>query len=72
MSTGAELAFFYIFGILAAVELDYINHALVDVLADTRIGLLGNAESEPAEFFVKELHSLHEPACGCAGSCAAA
>ena len=35
MSTGPELAFFYIFGLLAAVEHDYINHALIDVLADT-------------------------------------
>ena len=58
MSTGPELAFFYICGLLAAVEHDYINHALIDVLADTRIGLLDNAESEPAEFILNNKHTL--------------
>ena len=59
--TGPELAFLYLFGLLDAVEHDYTNHVLVGELVDTRIGLLDSAESEPTEFFIKELHML--PGC---------
>ena len=61
MLTGPELAFLYLFGLLDAVEHDYTNHVLVGELVDTRIGLLDSAESEPTEFFIKELHML--PGC---------
>jgi hypothetical protein len=69
VSTGPELALLYLFGILGALELVYNNRVLVGVLVYSLIGVLDNAENEPAEFFIKELHSLHEPAC--AGSTAA-
>jgi hypothetical protein len=61
VSTGPELAFLYLFGLLDAVEHDYTNYVLVGELVDMRIGLLDSAESEPTEFFVKELHML--PGC---------
>ena len=37
MSTGPELPFLYLFGLLDTVEHDYINHVLVGELVDTRI-----------------------------------
>ena len=61
MSTGPELAFLYLFGLLDAVEHYYTNYVLVGELVDTHIGLLDSAESEPTEFFIKELHML--PGC---------
>ena len=53
----------YLFGILDALELDYNDRVLIGMLVFTQFGVLDNAENEPAEFFIKELHSLPGPAC---------
>ena len=43
--------FLYLFGILDALELEYNDRMLVGTLVYTHIGVLDNAENEPAVFF---------------------
>ena len=50
--TGPELAFLYLFGLLDALQLKYNNRVLVCVLVYAHNGVLNNAGSEPAEFFI--------------------
>ena len=42
---------FYLLGILGALELEYNDRVLLGVLVYTPIGILDNAENEPAVFF---------------------
>ena len=45
VSTGPELAFLYLFGLLDALELKYDGRVLVGVLVYTHIGLCDNVEN---------------------------
>ena len=46
------MAFLYLFGLLDALQLKYYIRVLVSVLVYSHYGVLDNAESEPAKFFV--------------------
>ena len=63
LSTGPELAFLYVFGLLGALQINYDGRVRVGVLVYTHIGFLDHVENEPAEFFIKALHLLPWPAC---------
>jgi hypothetical protein len=48
---------FYLLGILGALELEYNDRVLVGVLVYTPIGILDNAETKLAKFFVTIPHA---------------